>query len=232
MASRLQVVCGPAAVSSSRSGLLELLRQEGALSAVQEEGGARQFLYRQRSREGRRQASLDPEARVGAYARGASLSRRCALGDGIGTADKWFVSLSVELEDEPERCESRAAVGVDLGVHRFASLATLTGEATIQGPKPLRCELKKLRRLARRLSRKRKGSKNREKARLKLARLHYRIRCIRQDSLHKIPCTRFLAQAHDLLDEELRLDWHRGSERQRHACERAVGSSDLGHGVP
>ena len=44
----------------------------------------------------------------------------------------------------------------------------------------------KLRRMGRQLSRKRKGSKNRKKARLKLARLHYRLSCIRQDSLHKL----------------------------------------------
>ena len=101
-------------------------------------------------------------------------------------ADKWFVSLTVELEDKPECCESQAAVGVDLGVRRLASLATLSDEEAIEGPKPLRRELKKLRRLCRQLSHKRKGSKNREKARLKLARLHYRLSCIRQDSLHKL----------------------------------------------
>ena len=46
----------------------------------------------------------------------------------MGSADKWFVSLTVELEDEPERCESQAAVGVDLGVRRLASMATLSDE--------------------------------------------------------------------------------------------------------
>ena len=102
------------------------------------------------------------------------------------TADKWFVSLSVELEEMPQRCESQAAVGVDLGVNR---LATLSNGETFEGPRPLKGssrELKKLRRWSRRLSRKQKGSKNREKARLKLARLHYRVRCIRQDALHKL----------------------------------------------
>ncbi len=99
------------------------------------------------------------------------------------TADKWFVSLSVELEETPERCESQAAVGVDLGVLRLATLST--GEQ-IAGPKPLRRELSKLRRLSRRVSRKQKGSNNREKARVALARLHYRIRCVRQDALHKL----------------------------------------------
>ncbi len=102
------------------------------------------------------------------------------------TADKWFVSLAVELEEVPQRCESQAAVGVDLGTNRLATLSTLSGGEKIEGPKPLRRELKKLRRCSRRLSRKQKGSKNREKARLTLARLHYRLRCIREDTLHKL----------------------------------------------
>ena len=110
----------------------------------------------------------------------AARPRRSPQGEG------GFVSLTVELEDKPERCENQAAVGVDLGVRRLASLATLWGEETFEGPKPLRRELRKLRRLCRQLSRKRKGSKNREKARVKLARLHYRISCVRQDSLHKL----------------------------------------------
>lgn len=50
----------------------------------------------------------------------------------------------------------------------------------------MRKQLKRLRRFSRRLSRTQKGSKNRHKARIRLARLHYRIRCIRQDALHKL----------------------------------------------
>lgn len=98
-------------------------------------------------------------------------------------ADRWFVSVQVELEEAPVPCESQAGVGVDLGVNR---LATLSNGETFEGPKPLRQELRKLRRLSRRLSRKRKGSNNRHKTRIRLARLHYRIRCIRQDALHKL----------------------------------------------
>jgi len=98
-------------------------------------------------------------------------------------ADRWFVSVQVELDGAPVPCESQAGIGVDLGVNR---LATLSNGEKFDGPKPLRQELRKLRRLSRRLSRKRKGSKNGHKARMRLARLHYRIRCIRQDALHKL----------------------------------------------
>ena len=98
-------------------------------------------------------------------------------------ADRWFVSVHVELEEAPARCESQASVGVDLGVNRLATLST---GVTFEGPKPLRRQLKRLRRWSRRLSRRQKGSNNREKARQKLARFHYRIRCIRQNSVHKL----------------------------------------------
>ena len=102
---------------------------------------------------------------------------------GSRIADRWFVSVHVELDEGPAPCESQAGIGVDLGVNR---LATLSNGETFEGPKPLRKTLRTLRRLSRNLSRKQKGSNNRHKVRMKLARLHYRIRCIRQDSLHKL----------------------------------------------
>ena len=56
----------------------------------------------------------------------------------------------------------------------------------IEGARPLKRLLSKLKRAQRRLSAKQPRSKNREKARMKVARLHYRIHCIRQDGLHKL----------------------------------------------
>jgi len=100
-----------------------------------------------------------------------------------GIADRWFVSIHVELEQAPVPCENQAGIGVDLGVNR---LATLSNGQKFEGPKPLRQELTRLRRLSRTLSRKQKGSNNRRKARIQLARLHYRLRCIRQDAPHKL----------------------------------------------
>jgi putative transposase len=108
-------------------------------------------------------------------------------------ADHWYVSLSVELSEMPKPCESQEGVGVDLGINR---LATLSNGETFEGPKPLKNKLKKLRRRSRQLSRKKQGSKNRQKARLKLARLHHRIRNIRQDALHKL--TSYLTTSFDL----------------------------------
>jgi len=100
------------------------------------------------------------------------------------TADRWFVSITVDTDDPPRRpAENQGVVGVDVGV---AVLATLSTGETISGPKPHTALLKRLRRLSRSLSKKQKGSRNRAKARRKLARLHARIANIRQDALHKL----------------------------------------------
>ena len=133
-------------------------------------------------------------------------------------ADKWFVSVVVEFEEEPTRCESQACVGVDLGVNRLASLSN--GE-TVEGSKPLRRYLSKLRRLSRQYSRKKKGSKNREKARTKLARLHYRVRCLRQDELHKL--TSYMTKNYGAIGiEELNVKGMLGNRRLARAI------SDMG----
>ena len=97
-------------------------------------------------------------------------------------ADKWFASIVVDTEPVLKPAENQGAVGIDLGLTTFA---TLSDGQKIAAPKPLVRLLPKLKRLSRAFSRKQKGSKNREKARLKLARLHLRIWNIRQDFLHK-----------------------------------------------
>lgn len=79
-------------------------------------------------------------------------------------ADRWFVSIAVDTKDPPKRkAESQGVVGVDLGVSALATLST--GEPPIPGPKPHKALLNRLRRLSRSLSRKQKGSNNRQKAR-------------------------------------------------------------------
>jgi putative transposase len=101
-------------------------------------------------------------------------------------ADRWFVSIAVETEQHSHlpKAESQGAVGVDFGVSALATLST--GEPPVSGPKPHKALLKRLQRVSRSLSRKEKGSRNREKVRRKLARLHARIANVRSDALHKL----------------------------------------------
>jgi putative transposase len=112
------------------------------------------------------------------------------------TADWWFVSLTVERPDEmPEK--RHAAIGVDVGLNRLATMSTGEG---YENQAFLRTALKKLRQANKRLHRRVKGSKNREKARRQVARLHYRITCLRDDVLHKL--TTRLAECYGMVGIE------------------------------
>ena len=108
---------------------------------------------------------------------------------------KWFVSIAVELSETTKPLpKTNKSVGIDLGI---TSLATLSDSTKIQAPKPLKNKLKKLQRLSKSLSRKQKGSNNREKAKTKLSRLHYKISCIRKDFTHKL--TTQLVKSYDVI---------------------------------
>lgn len=96
------------------------------------------------------------------------------------TADRWFISLMVETQ--PALSEGSEVIGIDLG---FKTFATLSSGEVIDSPLPFYANLDRLRRLSRQHSRKVKGSKNRTKTRVKIARLHARITNIRKDFLHK-----------------------------------------------
>jgi len=98
-------------------------------------------------------------------------------------ADRWFVSLAVEVEIPDALPIQGEVVGIDRGITHFAVLSN--GEK-IEAPKSLEKNLKKLRKLSKQHSRKQKGSNNRKKSALKLARLHRKIRNQRGDFLHKL----------------------------------------------
>ncbi len=95
----------------------------------------------------------------------------------------WSASISVRINHTPAISENQAVAGVDLGVK---NLATVSDGGTVEGPKAYRKLQRKLAGLQRSLSRKVKGSKNRENAKRKAARLHYRISCMRLDAVHKL----------------------------------------------
>jgi putative transposase len=114
-------------------------------------------------------------------------------------ADYWYASFSIEVEYLPDVRGDESVIGVDLGV---TALATLSDEtAKVPAPKPLGRYLKKLRQLSRAMSRKRRGSRNRAKAKTKLARVHARIADIRSDALHKL--TTYLTRYRTIVVEDL-----------------------------
>ena len=96
-------------------------------------------------------------------------------------ADGWYVVIQVELEEE-RRTESDSFVGVDVGC---TQLAVASDGTSCESPARLKDLERQLRRRQRLLSRKQKGSNNRAKARLKVARTWKRINNIKQDTVHK-----------------------------------------------
>lgn len=99
------------------------------------------------------------------------------------TASWWFVSITVELPDEGGIHCPAHPVGIDVGLNR---LATLSDRRRYENQRPLAHHLKKLRRLNKELARRKQGGKNWQRTKEKLARLHYKIACIRLDWLHKV----------------------------------------------
>ena len=95
---------------------------------------------------------------------------------------KYFVSIQVEVEIT-EPIFAGGTVGIDLGLRDFATLSS--GEK-IAPPQHYRKAQLKRGSLARQLSRKKPGSHNREKARVRLARLDERIANQRRDFHHKV----------------------------------------------
>ena len=104
------------------------------------------------------------------------------------TAQRWFVSFTVEVErDVPGRhARPGTAVGVDLGVRTLLTGADDRGRLIeVAGPKSLRAGLRKMRRASRAHSRRQPGSAGRRKGAARLARIHARVASLRADALHK-----------------------------------------------
>ena len=99
---------------------------------------------------------------------------------------KYFVSVLIKDETENKflrPIKEETTIGIDLGIKDFAVLST--GEK-IPNPRALKENLKKLQVLQHRMSRKAKGSNNRNKARIKVAKQYEKVTNIRKDFLHKL----------------------------------------------
>jgi putative transposase len=95
---------------------------------------------------------------------------------------KWFVTFAVEQECAAVADGREAAVGVDVGLEKFATLST--GE-TIDNPRFFRGDEKDLARAQRRLSEQPKGTPERAKRRKVVARIHERITNRRKNFAHQ-----------------------------------------------
>ncbi|WP_282701819.1 RNA-guided endonuclease TnpB family protein [Streptomyces sp. CC219B] len=113
-------------------------------------------------------------------------------------AGRWFVSLLVADTILPLR-RTRTAVGVDAGV---SSLVTLSSGEKVANPKQERRERTRLAKAQREVARKQKGSSNRAKARVRVAKIHVRIADRRRDFLHKLT-TRLVQENQLVVIEDL-----------------------------
>lgn len=111
-------------------------------------------------------------------------------------ADSWYLSVAYEFEPE-HTVKSREYLGVDVGV---SVLATCSDGTVFANPRAYKRAAKKLARLHRELSRKQKGSLNRMKAQIKLAKAHQRVTNIRKDVIHKF--TSWLCKNHAVVGLE------------------------------
>lgn len=99
---------------------------------------------------------------------------------------KWFATFTADIGESKDKVQIKTAgqvVGLDLGV---TDIISDSAGCVVANPKHLSQHEARLKSLQKKLSRKRKGSKNREKARAKVARQHERVANSRMDFLHKL----------------------------------------------
>lgn len=135
-------------------------------------------------------------------------------------ADRWFVSFNVKLDNLSHlpKAGNQGTTGVDVGL---TTHATLSNGEKVEGPKPHKKLLNRVKKLTRGLSRKVKGSRNRTKAKVQLGKLHMRIENIRNDATHKLT-TDVTRRFHTIGAEGLNV---RGMMRNRR---RARATADTG----
>jgi putative transposase len=98
------------------------------------------------------------------------------------TANKWFVSLTVEEEFEPKQTVKKELVAYDMGL---LDLAISSEGERIANLKPLKTRLRALKKTSKSLSRKKFRSNNWQKSKKELAKFHHKVSNIRKDTLHK-----------------------------------------------
>ena len=105
---------------------------------------------------------------------------------------KYYVSILFEYENQVQKTEPQSFLGLDFSMH---GLYVDSNGNCPQFPRYYRLSEKKLKKEQRKLSKMEKGSKNREKQRIRVARLHEKVASQRKDFLHKL--SRQIANAYD-----------------------------------
>lgn len=134
--------------------------------------------------------------------------------------DQWYVCCLYESEVEEQEINYNKSIGLDLGINK---LAVLSDGTEIKNPKHLSKKEKQLKRQQRKLSKKKKGSNNRNKQRIRVAKLHRKIRNQRLDNIHQV--TSSIAKKFDVVFvEDLSI---KNMMKNRHLS-KAIGSTGWG----
>ncbi|MGB3535152.1 MAG: RNA-guided endonuclease TnpB family protein [Microcoleaceae cyanobacterium] len=138
----------------------------------------------------------------------------------LDPSGRWFVSLRINDPAKGKLKPVKKQIGIDLGV---SNLFTTSDGQKVTNPKHFNRLYKKLRAGQKALSRKLKGSKNREKARVKVARIQARIADSRRDYTHKLT-TQLIRENQTIVVEDLAVK----NMARNHKLARAI--SDAGWG--
>ena len=118
---------------------------------------------------------------------------------------KYFISILVDTklkEPKKHKIKEETSVGIDLGIKEFA--ITSDGEK-FDNPKFLKNDLRKLKKLQKRASKRIKGSNNRRKENLRVAILHEKIVNKRENFLHKLS-TKLISENQTICLEDLSVE--------------------------
>jgi putative transposase len=131
---------------------------------------------------------------------------------------KWFACICVKKEIKVIRRELKKAIGIDVGIKHFL---TDSEGRQIENPRFYEKTLERIRVAQHWLSRKKKGSKNYEKQRIKLAKLYEKLTNQRNDFLHKL--SRFYVNDYDVICvENLNI---KGMVRNRNLAQKILDAS-------
>ena len=119
--------------------------------------------------------------------------------------NKYYISINVDDgNDAPSKFTIRedTSIGIDVGLKDFA---VLSNGQVFENPKYLEKAEKRLNVLQRRLSKKQKGSKRQEKARLALAKAYEKVKNCRTDYIHKVS-SKIIRENQTVIIEDLNID--------------------------
>jgi putative transposase len=119
----------------------------------------------------------------------------------VKRADGYYVQLCISVDREELISPTKSTIGLDMGLNHFY---TDSNGEQVENPRFYRKAEKSMKRSQRLVSRKKKGSSNRRKARIKLSKIHLKISRQRKD--HAIKLARCVIQSNDLVVyEDLRV---------------------------